>query len=272
VSQRYAVIGNPILHSKSPLIHALFARETAQDMVYDRIEAALDDFAGCVRQLQQDGIAGVNVTVPFKEQAYALADWLTDRARLAGAVNTLKFTTVGIEGDNTDGEGLVTDMRQNIGFELARKRILVMGAGGAARGVILPLLAAQPGLLVIANRSARRVDELRQRFQPYGIVESSAYSQLAGMQFDVIINATSASLADQLPPLPRGCFAPDSLAYDMMYGKGDTPFLNFARHQGAAQCADGLGMLVEQAAAAFYFWRRVRPATAPVIAALRTAA
>ena len=272
MSQRYAVIGHPIQHSKSPLIHALFAQETLQDMVYDRIEAALDGFASCVKQLQQDGIAGVNVTVPFKEQAFALADWLTDRARLAGAVNTLKFTAVGIEGDNTDGVGLVTDMRQNLGFELAQKRILVMGAGGAARGIILPLLAAQPGLLVIANRSVRRAYELRQQFQPYGIVEASHYSQLSGMQFDLIINATSASLADQLPPLPLGIFAPHSLAYDMMYGKGNTPFLNFARRQGAAQCADGLGMLVEQAAAAFYFWRQVHPATAPVIAALRAAA
>ena len=272
MSQRYAVIGNPIKHSKSPLIHTLFAQETAQDMVYDRIEVALDGFAASVQQLQAIGAAGANVTVPFKEQAFALADWLTERARLAGAVNTLKFTEVGIEGDNTDGVGLVTDISQNLGFELAHKRILLMGAGGAARGVILPLLAAQPSFLVIANRSPQRAHELKQQFQPYGIVEASDYAQLSGMQFDLVINATSASLADQLPPLPLGIFSPKSLAYDMMYGKGETPFLSFARSQGATHCADGLGMLVEQAAAAFYFWRQVRPDTAPVITALRAVA
>ncbi len=272
MSAHYAVIGNPVLHSKSPLIHALFAQETAQNIVYDRVEAALDGFAACVQQLQQNGMVGANVTVPFKAQAFALADTLTDRARQAGAVNTLKFTSVGIEGDNTDGIGLVTDIRQNLDFELTQKRILILGAGGAARGVIQPLLASQPGMLVIANRSEQRAYALKQQFQPYGIVEACRYSQLAGMQFDLIINATSASLSDQLPPLPQGCFAPNSLAYDMMYGKGDTPFLSFALRQGAARCADGLGMLVEQAAAAFYFWRRVHPATAPVIAALRAMA
>lgn len=269
MSHLYAVIGNPIEHSKSPQIHAAFARETGQDMVYERLLAPLDGFAATVNAFRRAGGAGANVTVPFKEQAFALADWLSERARLAGAVNTLKFTDVRIEGDNTDGAGLVADITRNLGFGIARKRVLILGAGGAARGAILPLLAEYPTLLVIANRSVDKALLLQHRFSPYGVVEGCDYAALAGLKFDLVINATSASLTGEQLPLPARLYAQNSLAYDMMYGTGETPFLAHARSHGAARWADGLGMLVEQAAEAFYVWRKLRPATAPVLAQLR---
>lgn len=269
MSHLYAVIGNPIEHSKSPQIHAAFARETGQDMVYERLLAPLDGFAATVNAFRRAGGAGANVTVPFKEQAFALADWLSERARLAGAVNTLKFTDVRIEGDNTDGAGLVADITRNLGFGIARKRVLILGAGGAARGAILPLLAEYPALLVIANRSVDKALLLQHRFSPYGVVEGCDYAALAGLKFDLVINATSASLTGEQLPLPARLYAQNSLAYDMMYGTGETPFLAHARSHGAARRADGLGMLVEQAAEAFYVWRKLRPATAPVLAQLR---
>ena len=265
----YAVIGNPIEHSKSPQIHTAFARETGQDMIYERLLAPLDGFTATVNAFRRAGGAGVNVTVPFKEQAFALADWLSERARLAGAVNTLTFTDVRIEGDNTDGAGLVADITRNLGFGIAGKRVLIMGAGGAARGVALPLLAEHPALLVIANRGVEKARVLQQQFSPYGVVKACDYAALAGLQFDLVINATSASLTGKQVPLPANLYAQNSLAYDMMYGKGETPFLAHARRHGAGQCADGLGMLVEQAAEAFYVWRKLRPTTAPVIAMLR---
>lgn len=269
MSHLYAVIGNPIEHSKSPQIHAAFARETGQDMVYERLLAPLDGFAATVNAFRRAGGAGANVTVPFKEQAFALADWLSERARLAGAVNTLKFTDVRIEGDNTDGAGLVADITRNLGFSIARKRVLILGAGGAARGAILPLLAEYPALLVIANRNVDKALLLQHRFSPYGVVEGCDYAALAGLKFDLVINATSASLTGEQLPLPARLYAQNSLAYDMMYGTGETPFLAHARSHGAARWADGLGMLVEQAAEAFYVWRKLRPATAPVLAQLR---
>ncbi|MHB1331793.1 MAG: shikimate dehydrogenase [Sulfuriferula sp.] len=265
----YAVIGNPIEHSKSPRIHAAFARETGQDIVYERILAPLDGFADTVNAFRHSGGAGANVTVPFKEQAFALADQLSERARLAGAANTLKFTDTGIEGDNTDGAGLVADITRNLGFSLAHKRVLIMGAGGAARGVALPLLAEHPTQLTFANRGIDKALLLQQQFAPYGAVAACDYSSLHGLQFDLVINATSASLTGDAIPLPANLYAPGSLAYDMMYGIGETAFLAHARSEGAAQCADGLGMLVEQAAEAFFVWRKVHPATAPVIAMLR---
>lgn len=269
MSHRYAVIGNPIEHSKSPQIHAAFARATSQDIVYERLLAPLDGFAATVDAFRRAGGAGANVTVPFKQQAYALADWLSARAQLAGAVNTLKFTDVRIEGDNTDGAGLVADITGNLNFGIAGKRVLLMGAGGAARGVILPLLAEYPALLVIANRSVGKALALQHQFSPYGIVEACDYAALAGLRFDLVINATSASLTGERVPLPANLYAQNSLAYDMMYSDGATPFLAQASAQGATRCADGLGMLVEQAAEAFYVWRKLRPATAPVIAMLR---
>lgn len=265
MTDRYAVFGNPIGHSKSPRIHAEFARQTGQDLSYEAILAPVDDFAGALRAFRAAGGLGANVTVPFKEQAYALAERLSARAEAAGAVNTLSFSAMGIEGDNTDGIGLVHDLSGNLGFDLAGKRILLLGAGGAARGVVLPLLEQRPAALRIANRTAAKALELAARFGCQG----GGFDDLAGDSFDLVVNATSASLAGDAPPLSAGVYAPGALAYDMMYGR-DTPFMQAARQAGA-RVADGLGMLVEQAAEAFFIWRGVRPATAPVIARLRNA-
>ncbi len=277
MTDHYAVFGNPIAHSKSPLIHAAFARQTAQDMVYTALLAPIDGFDETVTTFRAGGGKGANVTVPFKEQAYALAQRHTPRARAAGAVNTLVFEADGILGDNTDGVGLVRDLTHNLGLVLAGSRILLMGAGGAARGVVLPLLQAGPRSLCIVNRTAARAMELAQSFAKDGRVTGGGYEALAGgqfdlvqfdlVQFDLVINATAASLAGDLPPLPQGLFAADAWAYDMMYGR-DTPFMAFARAQGA-RVADGLGMLVEQAAEAFHLWRGVRPDTQAVIHLLR---
>lgn len=272
MTDHYAVFGNPIAHSKSPLIHAAFARQTAQDMVYTALLAPMDGFTETVAAFRAGGGKGANVTVPFKEQAYALAQRHTPRARAAGAVNTLVFEADGILGDNTDGVGLVRDLTHNLGLVLAGARILLMGAGGAARGVVLPLLQAEPRSLCIVNRTAARAVELAQVFAEDGRVTGGGYAALTGGQsdlvpFDLVINATAASLAGDLPPLPQGLFAADAWAYDMMYGR-DTPFMAFARAQGA-RVADGLGMLVEQAAEAFHLWRGVRPDTQAVIHLLR---
>ncbi len=266
MTDRYAVFGHPVAHSKSPLIHAAFARQTGQDMTYEAILAPKDGFAASVAAFVAAGGRGANVTVPFKEEACRLATRLSARAECAGAVNTLTFASGEIRGDNTDGAGLLADLTQNLGRDLAGRRILLLGAGGAARGVIEPLLAQQPATLVIANRTVARAQALAGLFG-HGVV-ACGFDALAGA-FDVIVNATAASLAGELPPLPPTIFAAGSLAYDMMYGR-DTPFLAFARTHGVAT-ADGLGMLVEQAAEAFFVWRGVRPDTAPVIASLRAA-
>lgn len=269
MTDQYAVIGNPITHSKSPLIHALFAEQTGQDMRYAAIEAPLDGFGATITRLRNGGYKGCNVTVPFKFEAYHLCNQLTGRARAARAVNTLLFEGGEILGDNTDGAGLVTDIEQNLGYRLLFKKVLLMGAGGAACGVIWQLFNAGASI-VIANRTVAKAQQMAAEFTSYGTVFASSYEALAGQQFDVVINATSSSLSDALPPLPAGVFAPCALAYDMMYGR-QTPFLHFAREQGAEQVADGLGMLVEQAAEAFFKWRGVRPETAPVLARLRAA-
>ncbi len=267
MSDRYAVFGNPIAHSKSPLIHSAFAEQTGQNLTYEARLAPLDGFTSAVAAFRDEGGRGANVTVPFKEQAYALSDRLSARAQAAGAVNTLTFDAAGVLGDNTDGVGLANDLTGNLGLDLAGKRILLMGAGGAARGVVLPLLEKGPAELFIANRTAAKAEELATRFDAAGSVMGGGYEMLPGRCFDLVINATAASLMGDLPPLPAGLFAEGALAYDMMYGK-DTPFLAFARGEGA-RCSDGLGMLVEQAAEAFFLWRGTRPATAPVIAMLR---
>lgn len=269
MTDHYAVFGNPIAHSKSPLIHAAFARQTGQDLDYTALLAPLDGFAECVAAFRAGGGAGANVTVPFKEQAYALADRRTARAEAAGAVNTLHFMGAHALGDNTDGTGLIADLTHNLGVDLKGRRILLMGAGGAARGVVLPLLEHAPTHLFIANRTAERALSLAERFRAHGPVSGGSYEALSGAQFDLVINATAASLTGDLPPLPAGIFGADALAYDMMYGQ-DTPFLRLARQAGA-RTADGLGMLVEQAAEAFLLWRGVRPDTGPVIAMLRKA-
>jgi shikimate dehydrogenase len=267
MTAHYAVFGNPIAHSKSPLIHAEFARQTRQDLAYRALLAPLDGFAETLAAFRAGGGAGCNVTVPFKEQAFSLADRHTARAEVAGAANTLTFLEDAILADNTDGAGLVADLVHNQGVELKGARILLMGAGGATRGVLQPLLACAPAQLFIANRTAAKAEELARRVADLGPVTGGGYDALADQQFDLVVNATSASLAGEMPAMPRTVFAAGALAYDMMYGR-DTPFLVFARECGARTC-DGLGMLVEQAAEAFYGWRGVRPDTASVIRQLR---
>lgn len=271
---RYAVIGNPIEHSKSPLIHQAFARQAGHDIAYERVLAPLDAFPQVVAALAAEGYGGANVTVPFKLEAFALANQLTERAHDAGAVNTLIFTADGIVGDNTDGVGLVSDIQQNLKVSLAGKRVLLIGAGGAAEGVLHPVLEQRPSLLVIANRTLDKALRMVKKIEEQGdfryvSVNAYAFDDLQGQSFDIVINATSAGLSDSKLPLPPSIFAPGALAYDMMYGR-ETPFMAFARTHGAAVVADGLGMLVEQAAEAFQIWRGVRPQTAPVIAQLRT--
>lgn len=266
---RYVVIGNPVAHSKSPEIHARFAAQTRQNLVYERLLAPLDGFAQAVQDLIRQGGRGANVTVPFKLEAYALATSLTQRAQAAGAVNTLKFEGHAVVGDNTDGIGLVTDIVRNAGVAMEGKKVLLLGAGGAARGVMLPILQQRPAQLVIANRTVSKADELAQQFAQSGQVRASAFAALQE-PFDVIINATSASLSSDLPPIAPAVFGANALAYDMMYAKEPTVFLRFAAQHGAA-AHDGLGMLVEQAAEAFFVWRGVRPDTAPVYAELRSA-
>ncbi len=277
MTDRYAVIGNPISHSKSPLIHRMFAQQTAQDISYEAIEAPLDNFVGKVRDLIAQGYHGCNITVPFKFEAFGLATELSDRAQAAQAVNTLKFDGNAIYGDNTDGAGLVTDIRRNLNFEIGDKRVLLVGAGGAAWGVLLPLLNEVPQRLVIANRTVAKAEQAAQTLLS-GFTEhishateflARGFSDLADEQFDVVINATSAGLTGSEIPLPPTLFAPGALAYDMMYGR-ETPFMKFAREHGAAIVADGLGMLVEQAAEAFFIWRGVRPDTKPILEQLRS--
>ncbi len=269
MTDRYCVFGNPIGHSKSPAIHTRFAQQTGEEIVYEARLAPIDGFAAAVRDFIALGGRGANVTVPFKEEAFRLCDRHTPRALQAGAVNTLIFAGDGITGDNTDGAGLVQDLNTNLGTVIAGRRVLLLGAGGAARGALGPLLAEKPALLVVANRTAAKAEALAEHFAADGPVDGCGFTALAGRHFDLVINATSASLGGEVPPLPAGCYAPGALAYDMMYGKGDTAFLAAARAAGVTRLADGLGMLVEQAAEAFFVWRGVRPVTQPVLEALR---
>jgi shikimate dehydrogenase len=265
MTDRYAVIGHPVAHSKSPWIHAEFARQTRQDLDYARIEAPLDGFERAVEEFRAAGGCGANITLPFKERAFAYCGGMASaRARTAAAVNTLRFEGASVYGDNTDGVGLVIDLERNLGRVIAGKRVLLIGAGGAARGVLQPVLERGPAVLKIANRTARRAEELADLFQD---VTGGGFGDLAGEFYDLLINATSAGLANEAPQLPKGIFAPGAFAYDMVYGR-DTPFLALARAAGAVT-SDGLGMLVEQAAESFLLWRGVRPDTAPVLAALR---
>ncbi len=267
MTDKYAVIGNPIAHSKSPQIHRMFAEQTGQDISYEAILAPLDGFAASVERLRKEGGKGCSVTVPFKFEAFQLTTQLSKRAQAAQAVNTLKFDGGTILGDNTDGAGLVRDIENNLGFRLNGLRVLLMGAGGAAYGAVLPLMGAGAKLSVV-NRTPEKARQLGEAFAAQGQIAAFGYADLDGKTFDCIINATSSGLSGEMPMLPRGIFAPGALACDMMYGR-ETPFMKFAREQGAALVSDGLGMLVEQAAEAFYLWRSVRPETAPVIAALR---
>jgi shikimate dehydrogenase len=267
MTDKYAVIGNPIAHSKSPLIHKLFAQQTGQDISYEAIESPLEGFSETIQRLRATGYKGCNVTVPFKFEAYKLATQLSGRAHDAHAVNTLIFEGNEILGDNTDGVGLLADIEKNIGYKLFLKDALVLGAGGAAAGVLWPLFNAGVGF-IIANRTVEKAQQLAEPFDGAGTVFGKSYADLAGCKFDLVINATSSGLTDDLPPLPDGLFKPGALAYDMMYGK-ETPFMAYARKQGAVVISDGLGMLVEQAATAFAVWRKVRPDTRPVLDKLR---
>lgn len=278
MTDRYAVFGNPVEHSKSPRIHTLFAAQTGQDISYEAILAGKDDFAAAVRAFLAAGgetAKGANVTLPFKQEAFRLASRRTPRAEAAGAVNTLSFEGGEISGDNTDGAGLVRDLRQNLGCDLSGRRILLLGAGGAARGVILPLLLEGPSELVIANRTEQTAARLALEFARLpgcalnAKPAATGFGGLGGRQFDLVINATSAGLGDAVLPVPTSVFARHCLAYEMVYGH-ETPFMANARAAGA-RVADGLGMLVEQAAEAFLVWRGMRPDTGPVLAVLKEA-
>ncbi len=272
--QRYAVIGNPIAHSKSPRIHGLFAEQTGEPVVYVALLAPLHDFDGSVDRFRADGGMGMNVTVPFKQDAWAYANQHSERARIAGAVNTLIFQADGsCLGDNTDGIGLVNDLVNNHGQKLAGVRILLLGAGGAVRGVLQPLLEAGPAQLLIANRTVERALDLADAFSSFGPVSGCGLDELQELAgdsgFDLVINGTSASLQGELPPLPDNLLADHATVYDMMYSAEPTAFVAWGNAHGATLSLDGLGMLVEQAAESFYLWRGLRPDTKPVIAALR---
>ena len=266
-ADRYAVIGHPVAHSKSPDIHARFAMQTGQNVRYERLLAPLNGFVDTVHAFMREGGRGANVTVPFKLEAHAMATSLSARAKAAGAVNTLRFDGDVILGDNTDGVGLVVDIVRNAAISLSGKKILLLGAGGAARGVVLPLLNERPAELVIANRTVQKAEELARLFGAHGAVRACNFAAL-DTSFDVVINATSASLAAAVPPIAPAVFGTETLAYDMMYGKEPTVFMRFAQQHGAA-VRDGLGMLVEQAAESFFVWRAVRPDTVSVLRDLR---
>jgi shikimate dehydrogenase len=273
VSDRYAVVGNPVAHSKSPQIHAAFARQTGQDIAYDRLLAPLDAFAVTVQQFFHEGGHGLNVTVPFKREAWDCVDECEGGALSAEAVNTIKRVGNRLIGYNTDGKGLLADLERNLGATITGKRVLLMGAGGASYGVLQPLLERKPDLLVVANRTLDKAQRLVRHFHQYTTavpqgVAVRPYENLGGQMFDLVINATSAGLEGGMPQLPDKLFASGAIAYDMVYGR-DTPFMVFARQHGA-RAVDGLGMLVEQAAESFFIWRGVRPDTAPVIAQLRS--
>lgn len=265
MTDRYAVIGNPIGHSKSPLIHTTFAQETGQDIEYTAIEGALGRFVDAAQAFQSIGGKGMNVTAPFKIDAYAYANERSERAQLAGAANALKFENGRVWAENFDGVGLVRDVVHNLHEPMRGKRILMLGAGGAARGALLPFLAERPAELVIANRSVDKAHELARIGDKHGHVRGCGYEDLPGQHFDMVFNATSASLRGELPPVPVTVFEQATMAYELAYGKGLTPFLRLARSAGVQGLADGVGMLAEQAAEAFAWWRGVRPATAAVI-------
>lgn len=272
MTDKYAVIGNPIAHSKSPLIHEAFAKLTGQDISYEGILAPLDSFDVTVRELIKQGYKGVNVTVPFKFEAFQLANQYSSSTLGAGAANTLSFKNQTITADNTDGAGLVRDIEQNLNVQIAGKRVLLIGAGGAAEGVLRPIIESKPKLITVANRTLDKAIGMIKKVEAqsqFGSTTLSActFDELQGQAFDIVINATSVGLSDTALPIPNAIFANGCLAYDMMYGR-ETPFMKLATDNGA-QVSDGLGMLVEQAAEAFYIWRGVRPETHSVMQQIR---
>ncbi|MDH5178972.1 MAG: shikimate dehydrogenase [Gammaproteobacteria bacterium] len=266
---QYAVMGNPISHSKSPHIHSMFAAQTGQRLEYTAIQVDPGGFPQAVGNFDAAGGKGLNITVPFKQEAWALVNERSERAERAGAVNTIKFDGKTLYGDNTDGVGLVQDLTVNNHIALQGKSILLMGAGGASRGVLAPLLAQGPAGITIANRTVDRAVELAETFADLGNVHGCGFAELEGQQFDVVINATAASLQGDLPPLPDDILGSNACCYDMMYGAKPTTFMQWAASKGAVSVLDGLGMLVEQAAESFLLWRDVRPETRPVIDKLR---
>ena len=271
MTDRYAVIGNPIVQSKSPMIHSAFAQVTGQDIDYGKLLCPLGEFSATVDAFRASGGRGMNVTAPFKLEAFAYATDLAPSAQMAGAVNAMKFVGDKVYAENFDGVGLLRDVVQNLSCPLQGRRVLILGAGGATRGALLPLLAEQPAELVIVNRTLAKAQELAALAQQHQTgqvpVQGLGYDAVQGA-FDVVLNASSSSLTAELPPLPASVFAPGCLAYDLTYGKGLTPFLKLAHQAGVTRLADGVGMLAEQAAEAFAWWRGVRPDTAAVIAQL----
>ena len=266
---RYAVIGNPIAHSKSPSIHAEFAKLTGETLSYTAELVELGEVKSFIDKFSNANGKGLNITVPFKQDAFQLATQLSERAQRAGAVNTLHIKNNIIFGDTTDGVGLLNDLTKNHQQELKNKNILIVGAGGAVRGVLEPLLLESPASLIICNRTVEKAQQLAKDFSSFGNISACGFADLNGKQFDIIINGTSASLTGELPPLPENLFSENACAYDMMYAAKPTPFMQWATQQGATNCYDGLGMLVEQAAESFYIWRKKRPETQSVIEKLR---
>ena len=269
MSDRYAVMGHPIAHSKSPFIHRRFAAQTGEPVAYDALLVEPGGFRAAVERFRAQGGGGLNVTIPFKEEAFALASRRTGRAERAGAVNTLWFEGAAVCGDNTDGVGLVRDLTRNLGVDVEARSVLVLGAGGAARGIIGPLLDNRPRRIAITNRTASRAVELAGRFASQGPVSAVALDALPAGGFDIVINATAASLSGELPSVPGGTLRTGGIAYDTAYAASPTPFVEWGAREGASVATDGLGMLVEQAAESFRLWRGREPLTGPVIDALR---
>ncbi len=267
---RYAVFGNPIKHSKSPQIHTLFAEQTNQSLTYSAVHAEVGQFEQAVKNFIKDNGKGLNITVPFKEDAWKLATRHSDRSKRAGAVNTLKLEQDGsLYGDTTDGVGLVRDLMHNHHIEISNKTILIIGAGGAVRGIIEALLTQHPASILISNRTKQKAVQLAKDFSDLGTIDGCGLDDISNNSFDLVINGTSASLQGELPALPGSIFADHSCSYDMMYAAQATVFMQWSLDNGAEQVFDGLGMLVEQAAESFYIWRGVRPETSPVIKHLR---
>lgn len=266
----YCVMGNPVTHSKSPLIHAAFAAQTGQKIHYQKIHVEPGEFAETLDEFQELGGKGLNITIPFKEDAWRAADILTDQANRAGAVNTLWFDQGGRRhGDTTDGRGLITDITVNHNVRIAGSEVLVLGAGGAVRGIIDPLFDQKPARIVIVNRTVSRAEDLARSFSDRGELIACGYEHIGKQKFSLVINGTAASLQGTIPPLPDDLLRPAACCYDMMYADTDTPFVTWARLHGAAKALDGFGMLVEQAAESFLIWRGIRPDTGPVIEMLR---
>lgn len=263
---RYAVVGHPVAHSRSPVIHTVFARQTGQNLTYETIDAEPAAFETAVRGFAAAGGKGLNVTVPHKEAAFALCKELSPAAEAAGAVNTISIVAGRLRGDNTDGIGFIRDLTVNQGQAIAGKRVAVLGAGGAARGIVGPLLAEEPAELVIANRTKERADQVVEQFDGAATLRALTFEELAALPpFDVLVNATSAGLKGDAPPFAASLVGPGTFCYDLVYSSGDTPFVAWAKAHGAARAAQGWGMLVEQAAESFYVWRGVRPDTKPLL-------